>query len=109
MYKEHVEMAWKSLLSVFGETIKVYPKYGKCFTTEGVFRDESEKIGPDFSSTQVRVGCPYFKYMPKKSKIRVGDRVCVRGNIYITEEKIPDGHGGFLFELHLIGEQESAS
>ena len=109
MYKEHVERAWNNLLTVFGEQIKVYPKHGKNFSIQGVFRERSSNVGPDFSSTQVRIDCPHFKYMPNKAKIRVGDRVCIRSKIYRTEEKIPDGHGGFLFELHLMGEEASAS
>lgn len=105
MQQHLVEIAWNSLLSTFGEGIEVLPREGAAFFVDAIFRDESREIGPDFSRSRVNTTQPHFKYMPQEREIKVGDQVRIRGELYRTEEAIPDGFGGFVFELEKLGER----
>ena len=99
MQQHLVDISWNSLLSVYGETVEVLPREGENFPVEAIFRDESMEVGPDFSRSRVNTTQPHFKYRPQDRKIKVGDQVRIRGELYRTEEAIPDGFGGFVFEL----------
>ena len=105
MHKHLVETTWNSLIATFGESIDVLPKEGEGYSVEAIFRDESREIGPDFSRSRINTTHPHFKYRPKERLIKVGDKVRIRGKIYRTEESIPDGFGGFVFELERVREK----
>ena len=99
-------MAWDSLLLNFGEEVKILPKEGNSFTMKCIYRESSEEFSPNFSRQKIlRSSVAHLKYMPKDHFIEVGDRVEIRGKLYRTQEKIPDGYGGFVFELQSLGKR----
>ncbi|MFK7827449.1 MAG: hypothetical protein AB8G05_25110 [Oligoflexales bacterium] len=109
MQQHPVDIAWNSLLTAFGEEIEVIPRNGEPFEVNMIFRENSEEIGPDFSRSLVRTNRPHCKYRPEDKHISVGDKLEIRGKLFRTEEKIPDGYGGIVFELQLISEANKCS
>lgn len=105
MHQHLVEVSWNSLLDAFGEEIEVLPRNGEAFILKALFREISVEIGPKFSETCIRSQQPHFKYRPNGKEIKVGDKVRIRGELYATEEVVPDGLGGFVFELQKVKEK----
>ena len=105
MHQHLVDLSWNSLLAEFGEAVEVLPRKGAAFQVEAIFRSESLEVGPHFSRSRLGTTQPHIKYRPEGRQIKVGDKVRVRGELYQAEEMIPDGLGGFVFELQKIVEK----
>ena len=109
MHSHLVETTWNSLLTAFGEEVKVISKQESDFHVVAIFRKTSLEVGPDFSKSLVRTQQPHLKYRPRKHHISVGDKLLIRNQLYRAEEAIPDGYGGVVLELQEISEAGKCS
>ena len=100
MIEDLASIAWDSLISLQGETIEVLPSKGAVFSVQAVFNKYSIQV--DYDGRTVRTNNPQISYRPDGKEIRSGDTVKVRDVLYRTHEKVPDGQGGFKFELHKL-------
>ena len=99
--KHLIDTAFKTLKSIMGETIKVFPHDGSpSFELRGLFEETSTHL--DLSgSREVVTTDPYVIVRYEDSRtIKGRDKVEVNGRCFMVSSSEIDGHGNYRLDLH---------
>ena len=101
--KHLIDTAFKTLESIMGETIKVFPYDGSpSFEVRGLFEETSTYL--DLAgSREVVTTDPYIivRYEDDRA-IKGGDKVEVSGRRFVVNSSEIDGHGNYRLDLHNV-------
>ena len=99
--KHLIDSAFKTLESVMGETITVFPHDGSpSFEIRGLFEETSTYL--DLSgSREVLTTDPHVTVRYEDNEvIKGGDKVEISGRCFIVNSSQIDGHGNYRLDLH---------